>query len=289
MLSTPIILKTPEQAKEWRRGLPATAKVGFVPTMGALHRGHGELLKRARSRCDILVLSIFVNPTQFGPNEDLAKYPRTFERDLELAASHGVDVVFAPNPEAMYSAHFSTYVEETMLSRSLCGVFRPTHFRGVTTVVLKLFNIIRPELALFGLKDAQQFFVLDRMARDLDLGVTVEGVATVRETDGLALSSRNVYLSSDERKTAPLLYRELTEAAKTGDTQSSIERLERAGFKVQYFEFRELPSFEKKDRPDSQKPTLLAAAAMLGTTRLIDNVIVNAQQLEQLGIRVQLA
>lgn len=285
------LIRTTQELRAWRRSVDAT--VGLVPTMGALHAGHAELLRRLRPRCEILVLSIFVNPTQFGLNEDLSKYPRTFERDRELAQSQGVDVIFAPDPAQIYPQGFSTYVEETKLSQPLCGSFRPGHFRGVATIVLKLFNLVRPEIALFGLKDAQQFFVLHRMARDLDLDVSVEAMPTVREDDGLALSSRNVYLSTEERAKAPELYRALTVAAeqlrRTPERVSEIlsqtqDALSCHGFKVQYLEFLSLPDLVVPPIVSLDQPYLLAAAAYLGKTRLIDNVILNSGRLGEYGV-----
>lgn len=287
------VLRSIAEVQKWRKALPSAATVGFVPTMGALHTGHAELLRHLRPRCDVSVLSIFVNPTQFGPNEDLAKYPRTFESDLDLAKRHGVDVVFAPTSEVIYPSGYSTYVEETELTKPLCGKFRPGHFRGVTTVVLKLFNLVRPDLALFGLKDAQQFFVLHKMARDLNLAVSVEGVQTVREIDGLALSSRNVYLSAEERKTAPALYAVLqstaTAIAQGADRADVLGRatgeLESAGFKMQYLECLELPTLAQPATMSENKPYLLAVAAYLGSTRLIDNVIIRPERLKEFGIQ----
>ncbi len=282
MNSTIEILRSRLELRHWRAQLDASNKtVGFVPTMGALHRGHAQLLTTVRPRCDVSVLSIFVNPTQFGPNEDLAKYPRTFEADLELARAHGVDAVFAPGPDEMYMPGFSTYVEESQLTQPLCGRFRPGHFRGVTTVVLKLFNLVRPNLALFGLKDAQQFFVLQKMARDLDLDVLVEGVPTVREADGLALSSRNAYLSPEHRKLAPRLYEVLAStvaalrAGKPLGTALEAARgeLRALGFDVQYLDCVELPDFRVPTSFNPEGSHLLASAVFLGGTRLIDNII----------------
>jgi pantoate--beta-alanine ligase len=255
--------------------------------MGALHAGHAELLHRMRARMggagDRVVLSIFVNPTQFGPNEDLAKYPRTLEADLEIARASGVDAVFFPTPEQMYPAGYSTYVDVEGLTAPLCGAFRPGHFRGVTTVVLKLFNLVKPHVAYFGLKDAQQFFVLHKMARDLDLDVSVEGIPTVREPDGLALSSRNRYLTASERERAPLIRAELNKIVSGASSiDASRARLEGAGFKVQYLEQRALPDLGPVSDPGA--PALVALAAYLGTTRLIDNIIVRPERLGELGI-----
>jgi pantoate--beta-alanine ligase len=245
-------------------------------------------------------LSIFVNPTQFGPNEDLSRYPRTFEKDLAIAKREGVDLIFAPLPSEVYPESFSTYVEETSLSQPLCGKFRPGHFRGVTTVVLKLFNLIRPQLALFGLKDAQQFFVLDRMVRDLNLDVLVEGIPTVRESDGLAMSSRNVYLSPTERENAPFLFQTLTscrnqllQAKKREEIATIIEKsriaLCEAGFEMQYLEYRQLPHFVPMENcSDFNQPGIVAAAGYLGKTRLIDNIMVRPEGLRELGIQIEM-
>jgi pantoate--beta-alanine ligase len=204
-----------------------------------------------------------VNPTQFGPQEDFSRYPRTLDSDLEVARNTGVSAVFVPTVEDVYPPGFSTFIEETEISKPLCGRFRPGHFRGVTTVVHRLFQLTRPDVALFGLKDLQQFLVLRRMVRDLGLPVQMAGIPTVREPDGLALSSRNRYLDPSLRERAPLLYRELRAAAEDlRTTRESIATLESAGFSVQYFERIELDGVRA-----------IAAAAFLGTTRLIDNVV----------------
>ncbi|MEW6056074.1 MAG: pantoate--beta-alanine ligase [Bdellovibrionota bacterium] len=280
--------------REWRSTL-ANKRVGFVPTMGALHQGHATLLKKARLECETSVLSIFVNPTQFGPNEDLAKYPRTLERDLEIAKECGVDAVFAPTPDEIYPQGYSTFVEETEISKPLCGRFRPGHFRGVTTVVLKLFNLVQPTLSYFGLKDAQQFFVLNQMARDLNLPAQIVGVPTVREPDGLAMSSRNSYLSPQARETAPALYRCLTNLrallqakAPLGPTlEKAREDLNQLGFKVQYLDCVCLPDFKTADGPlDDSRSWLIALAAHLEKTRLIDNVFLWPEKLKESGIRI---
>ena len=290
----PQILHNPAEVRAWRRELPG--RVGFVPTMGALHEGHAELLKRMRRNCQHLVLSIFVNPAQFGPKEDLAKYPRTFEADLELARRCGVDAVFYPTSEQMYPPGYSTYVEETALTGPLCGEFRPGHFRGVTTVVLKLFNLVQPHAAYFGLKDAQQFFVLHKMARDLDLDISVEGIPTVRESDGLAMSSRNRYLTAEERSRAPAVYAALGSVARALGAGQALEatlnsartELSGLGFHLQYLNCLELPGLSRASsetlRPDA--PYLIAVAAYLGGTRLIDNIILRPELLARQGVRV---
>jgi pantoate--beta-alanine ligase len=198
------------QAVREVRALGAT--VGMVPTMGALHEGHLSLIRAARAECDTVVVSIFVNPTQFGPSEDLAKYPRTLARDAELSQSAGADLIFCPTDGEMYAPGFSTWVEVQGLTDGLCGRSRPGHFRGVCTVVTKLLNICAPDRAYFGEKDAQQLAVIRRMVRDLDMPIVVVPCATVREADGLAMSSRNVRLTSEERAQAPAVYRALTAA-----------------------------------------------------------------------------
>ncbi len=298
-ISSPQVFTKISEIQEWRHSIQSTVCVGFTPTMGALHEGHATLLRAARARSDFSVLSIFVNPTQFGPKEDLSKYPRTWEHDLKVAAHEGVDIIFAPSPEELYPHGYSTFVEELELSQPLCGQFRPGHFRGVTTIVLKLFNIVQPHLALFGMKDAQQFFVIEKMVRDLNLKVVVEGIPTVRESDGLALSSRNVYLSKDERERAPLLYKTLLkikaalkeplkkplkkEPLKDGfdpiiDLLPYTQSLEKEGFRVQYLECLPLKTglqTELQTKIQTRQSYLIAVAAYLGQTRLIDNVILS--------------
>src|SRR2546425_7436938 len=202
------------RVEDIREALDAAENIGLVPTMGALHAGHEALIQRARTDSQVVVVSIFVNPLQFGPNEDYTRYPRALQQDLELCERSGVDLVFAPSVEEMYPLPQLTFVEVTRVSEHLCGKFRPGHFRGVATVVLKLFNIIRPHRAYFGEKDMQQLAVIRRMVADLNLPITVVGVPTVRESNGLAQSSRNQYLNAEERTAAPILYRALQEAAR---------------------------------------------------------------------------
>lgn len=250
-------------------------RVAFVPTMGALHRGHMALIDAARAKADRVVASIFVNPTQFGPNEDLARYPRTLDADMALLRAHGADAVWVPDVAAMYPDGFSTRIEVAGVSEGLCGAVRPGHFSGVATVVAKLFGQVRPDVALFGEKDYQQLCVLKQMVRDLDMAVQVEGVPTVREEDGLALSSRNRYLSEEERAIAPKLYEGLcTLAAKKSMDEHSFsaqkERWVREGFaRIEYLELREADTLAPLE---AYKPgARLLVAARLGTTRLIDN------------------
>lgn len=275
-----------ESYRKWRKSIPANETVGFVPTMGALHAGHARLLEISKKNQTHTVLSIFVNPTQFGPNEDLSKYPRTLEADLKIAESNGVAAVFVPTEKILYPEGYSTFVNEERVSQPLCGIYRPGHFRGVATIVLKLFNIIEPTRSYFGLKDAQQFYVIKKIVHDLNLNTEVEGIATVREESGLALSSRNTYLSADDRKkVAPKFYETLKNIRQDLEDDKPISQtlarakndLVKAGFDVQYLELRALPNLEDLSvRPEPflhHAPALLAGALFLGKVRLIDNII----------------
>lgn len=256
--------------------------IGFVPTMGALHAGHAALLERSKKENGCTVLSIYVNPTQFGPNEDFQKYPRTLNADVELAEKSGVDIVFAPADSVIYPPGFSTSIDVGAVAEPLCGKFRPGHFRGVATVVARLFNLVCPDRAYFGQKDIQQCLVIQRMVRDLALPVEVVIVPTVREADGLALSSRNRYLSPAERERAAVLYRALRSAfdlvGKGGAAQAS-EVLARARkiieaeatLKLQYLELRSFPDLAPLEAITG--PAVFAVAAHSGSTRLIDNLI----------------
>lgn len=275
-----ITLSTIKELREWRKSITPKA-LGFVPTMGALHAGHESLLKFARLRSEKVLLSIFVNPTQFSATEDLSKYPRTLENDLAMAKSVGVDAVFVPASSEIYPSNYSTYIIEEERTAPLCGKFRPTHFRGVTTIVFRLFHWAQPQFAFFGLKDAQQYFVIKKMVDDLDLGVQMIGVPTVREADGLALSSRNVYLTPKEREKAPLLYHTLQFAlSKLLENneweliqEKSLSTLAEAGFRTQYLEYLTIPHLEPVE-PGSRPPKFIVAyAGNLGATRLIDNII----------------
>jgi pantoate--beta-alanine ligase len=261
-------------------------RLGFVPTMGALHDGHLALVRAAKAQCDVVAVSIFVNPLQFGLNEDLAKYPRTFERDRELLEKEGVDFLFAPAPEEMYSASAVTYVTVEGLSEKLCGRSRPGHFRGVTTVVAKLFHIVEPDVAFFGQKDAAQSAIIQRMVLDLNLPIEVVVCPIVREPDGLAMSSRNAYLNPQERKSALVLHRALIQVKNRFDQgeRHAISLID-SGKQVlaQEPEIR-LDYFEIVD-PDTLDPlqeltntALVAVAAFVGTTRLIDNVLLNPER-----------
>ena len=256
--------------------------VGLVPTMGALHRGHLSLIERARRDCSPVIASVFVNPKQFGPNEDFAKYPRAFESDSEKLECAGVDALFAPEPSEIYPDGFSTYVNVDGLSEELEGRSRPGHFRGVTTVVMKLLQIVQPNFAYFGRKDAQQSRLITQMARDLNLDTEIVVCPPVRESDGLALSSRNIYLNADERKAATVLYRAL-DAARSAlaagvrdglQLQTSLRRKldsERLA-RVDYAEVVDAESFEPVVRVS--KPTYILLAVFIGKTRLIDNLFV---------------
>jgi pantoate--beta-alanine ligase len=256
--------------------------VGFVPTMGALHAGHMSLVDAARARgADRIVVSIFVNPLQVGPNEDFAKYPRTFEHDLALCTERAVDLVYAPSAQAMYAPGFQTHVEVEQITQLLEGAARPTHFRGVTTVVSKLLNAVGPCIACFGRKDYQQLRVIERMVRDLDMPATIVGCPTAREADGLALSSRNRYLDPDQRRRAIGLYAGLCAAnAAYRDGERSVSRLEalaRAPVQerfdaVEYVTIVDAESLQRCGDRAEQRVVLLLAAR-LGTTRLIDTAI----------------
>ncbi len=254
--------------------------IALVPTMGALHAGHAELLRVARENADYVVASIFVNPLQFDRTEDLDSYPRTLDADLRVCAAHGVDLVFAPSAAEFYPVEPLTFVESPVLSRHLCGAFRPGHFRGMATVVLKLFNVTQPHLACFGEKDAQQLAIIRRMVTDFNLPLEILPVATVREADGLALSSRNKHLSPEERAVAPVLARALKEARASIDAgETDCSMLKAAATKafdaeplvrVEYFEIVDPETLSPLDRVADA--ALLAGAIWLGRTRLIDNV-----------------
>jgi pantoate--beta-alanine ligase len=254
-------VKTIRSIVELREELAGrSGTLGLVPTMGALHAGHRALIDAARSECDTVVVSLFVNPAQFNEAADLAAYPRDEERDAAMAADAGVDFLFAPEPGEIYPDGFQTWVDVEELSRGLEGAYRPGHFRGVATVCLKLFNIVRPQFAYFGQKDAQQIAVVRRMVCDLNLDLTVRSIPTVRDPDGLAISSRNVLLSEDERTAALALPR----ALETRDPAAARAALN--GLDVDYVE---VADFD---------PPVLAAAVRVGSTRLIDNVILEREE-----------
>lgn len=255
-------------------------RIGFVPTMGYLHDGHMALVEASRARCDVTVVSIFVNPTQFGPNEDLSTYPRDFLRDEKLCREAGVAIVFAPDAREVYPAQFETFVEPGELARPLCGAFRPEHFRGVATVVCKLFNMVQPDIVFLGQKDFQQCALVRRMAIDLDLPIEIVTVRTVREPDGLAMSSRNRYLSEEERWRALAISRGLFAAL--DEFRSGVRDVERLiatakGHlnrvdRLQYLELVDADTLRPAEGP-LRSPAALCAAAYIGSTRLIDNVI----------------
>jgi len=260
--------------------------LGLVPTMGYLHEGHLSLVRLAKSQCQKIIMSIFVNPTQFGPKEDFEKYPRDYEGDYSKAMKEGVDYIFLPTDKEMYGTDYRTFVEVSKLSSIMCGRTRPGHFRGVCTVVLKLFNIVRPNKAYFGQKDYQQVVVIKKMVRDLDLRIDIVSCPIIREKDGLALSSRNKYLSTEERKSAAELYRQLNLASEMiekgkrdlGKIEKIITRnLKKVKHikKVEYFNFRDLVSLKKiKYAGNSGQKILVATAVWVGGTRLIDNIII---------------
>ncbi len=259
--------------------------IALVPTMGSLHQGHLTLLERAKEACDIVVLSIFINPTQFGPNEDFAKYPRDLAGDSEKAASVGVEVVFHPQAREMYPEGYSTFVQVEGITDKLCGMSRPGHFRGVTTVVNKLFNIIQPDKAFFGQKDAQQVVVLQRMVTDLNMNIHLEVVPIVREADGLAMSSRNAFLSPEERSAALILSQSL-QLAETlvSQGEKDIEVLRSqvmakiATEKLATCEYAEVyhyPTLQGMNQIEEK--ALLALAVRIGNTRLIDNTILEVK------------
>lgn len=255
-------------------------RVGFVPTMGFLHEGHLSLVDEARRRSDVVVVSIFVNPTQFAPNEDLESYPRDFDHDRELCESRGVDAIFAPSVKAMYPIPNTTWVAETTLTDKYCGRSRPTHFRGVTTVVAKLFNAVSPDVAVFGEKDYQQAAVIKKMVADLNFGIEIVVAPIVRESDGLALSSRNKYLSPEERTNALAIHQSLLAAklaAERGERDSAelaemaTSRISRAGGRVDYVEVVDPETLEPVLEIDGEAVMLIAA--YFGKTRLLDNAL----------------
>jgi len=256
--------------------------IGFVPTMGALHEGHLSLVRTAKKHTDIVVVSIFVNPIQFGQNEDFDKYPRDIRRDEELARTAGADIIFCPSVSQMYPDGYSTFVFVEGLTDTLCGASRPGHFKGVATVVAKLFGIVKPDIAYFGQKDAQQVIVIKKMAEDLNMGIEIKVLPTIREEDGLAMSSRNAYLSEDQRRSAGVLYRSLEKAegmTKHGerDPEKIIKAItdmisEAPGAKIDYVSIVDTKSLKNVDK--ISREALIAIAVYIGKTRLIDNIIV---------------
>lgn len=269
------------QVKDWKK---SGYTVGFVPTMGYLHEGHTSLMKKARQECDKVVVSIFVNPMQFGVNEDLDSYPRDLEADSKLCEEVGVDLIFHPTVEEMYDGGFCSFVDMNGLTKELCGKSRPIHFRGVCTVVCKLFNIVAPDKAFFGQKDAQQLSVIRRMVKDLNMDIKIVGCPIIREEDGLAKSSRNTYLNAEERKAALILSQTIKlgeQMVRDGVTdaeqlisamKANLEKEPLA--KIDYVEAVNLDTVEKVNIIEGT--TLVAMAVFIGKTRLIDNFIVEA-------------
>lgn len=263
------------QVKEWKK---EGQSIGFVPTMGYLHEGHMSLIDAAGEN-DKVVVSIFVNPMQFGPTEDLASYPRDLEHDAKLCEEHGVDLIFHPTPEEMYGDQFYSYVDMDVLTKELCGLSRPVHFRGVCTVVTKLFNIVTPDRAYFGQKDAQQLAVIKRMVKDLNMPLTITGCPIIREEDGLAKSSRNTYLSPEERKAALVLSRSIflgKEMVEKGERNckkilaAMTEEIEKEPLaKIDYVKIVDLDTMQQVEKID--RGILAAIAVYIGKTRLIDN------------------
>lgn len=277
-----IIIESVREMQETAlRSRAAGQRIVLVPTMGYLHEGHASLMHAGRRHGDLLVVSIFVNPTQFGVGEDFEKYPRDMERDQQIAESAGVDIIFAPPASEMYPPGFQTYVNVEGLTQPLCGASRPTHFRGVTTVVCKLFSIVQPHVAMFGKKDYQQLAVIRQMVGDLNLPVEVTGMPIVREADGLAMSSRNAYLSPAERQSALCLSRAVRAARQAfqgGERRASVlqqlvtaEITREPAVLIDYVELRDGQSLQTLDQADEQ--TLLALAVKIGKTRLIDNCV----------------
>lgn len=279
------VVSSPAEVRQLVRGARADGSViGLVPTMGALHEGHLSLVKRAVEEADFTVVSIFVNPTQFGPDEDLARYPRDFGGDLDKLEALGVDVVFAPSVDDIYVEGATTWVEVEGADRHLCGPFRPGHFRGVTTIVAKLFNVCVPDKAVFGMKDAQQFLIIRRMIKDLNYAIELIGCATVREPDGLALSSRNIYLNEKERKQAVVLSQAVAAASwLIEDGERRGERVREAmraviaaapDAELQYADVADAQTIEPVDILRSGQEVVAAVAVFFGRTRLIDNAFV---------------
>jgi pantoate--beta-alanine ligase len=269
-------------SRKVRRELDKT--IGLVPTMGALHEGHLSLVREARRMCDVVIVSVFVNPKQFAPHEDFSRYPRDLTKDTMALSDYNVDYIFAPPPEEIYPKGFSTFVEVERLSEQLEGASRPGHFRGVATVLTILFNIVRADFAYFGQKDAQQTLVVKRLVRDLAFDTEIVVLPTVREESGLALSSRNAYLDAEERRAAAVLYRALSHAeAAYGEGERSGKKLTdivRADIEaepraeLEYASVNDADTLERLDRLDD-RPVLIAVAARVGKTRLIDNIVLN--------------
>ena len=274
------VIETVKEMQSWSRAEKTAGRgVGCVPTMGYLHEGHLSLIRECGRHAQSVVMTLFVNPAQFAPHEDLARYPRDFEGDCKKASAAGAHAVFYPSVAEMYPQGYQTYVTVEEVSKDMEGEFRPAHFRGVATVVLKLFNAVRPEFAVFGEKDYQQFKVIERMVKDLDLGIEIAGLPTIREPDGLAMSSRNVYLSPEQRKQALSISRSLfeaREAAQKGEREvaslikAAVKHLVEAGLSIDYLEVRDAETLEKIER--IERPARMLIAARVGPVRLIDNL-----------------
>jgi len=279
------ILSNPKKIQKLINNLKLKRKtIGFVPTMGALHQGHISLVRRAKKENNIVVVSIFVNPSQFGPNEDLKKYPRPFFNDIKLCNKEGVNIIFAPKANLIYPKNYLTYINVEKLSDIMCGEHRLAHFRGVTTVVTKLFNIIQPDKVYFGLKDYQQSVIIKKMTADLNFPIKIVTCPTIREKNGLALSSRNAYLSNEDLKKALSISQSLNKARKLIEYKKSVSKksiileikkvIELNMDKIDYIEIRDANTLEEiKNIID--KKVVIAIAAYIGKTRLIDNIVVN--------------
>ena len=282
------IITTIDRMRSYVRKARADGKkIGFVPTMGCLHQGHLSLIKQARAGADVVIISIFVNPAQFGPDEDYLAYPRDVKEDERKAEKAGVDVIFAPRAQEIYPKNYLTYVNIERISRVLCGKDRPGHFKGVATICLKLFNIIRPDLALFGQKDAQQAIIIKKMVKDLNLDIEIRVLPIVREKDGLAMSSRNKYLNPGQRKDALVLYRALTEAGdmiKNGEKDPAVvtkhikQVITEVDSKIDYISI--VDSRQLNTLKVISGEVLIALAVRIGRARLIDNIIINTISIE---------
>lgn len=277
-----IIRSISQMADLARRQKLLKKRIGFVPTMGALHEGHLNLIKKAKQENGLVVVSIFVNPVQFGPKEDFKKYPRVFMKDAGLCRKEGVDIIFYPEAASMYPQGYGTYINVDGLSDLLCGHFRPGHFKGVATIVAKLFNIVSPDTAYFGQKDAQQAVIIKRIAEDLNFPVKIKVLPTIREKNGLAMSSRNIYLNEAQKKDAPVLFRSLRLAKEIigkgiSDPKAVIRQMRRLilatkGIRLQYLSIVDPINLKKVKKV--KKGDLIVLAALMGRVRLIDNIIV---------------
>ncbi len=283
------IFRTISEMQEWSDNIHQKGdRICLVPTMGYFHEGHLSLMEKGKKFCADLVVSLFVNPTQFGENEDLDSYPANIERDISLAEKKGVTIIFMPDKREIYPCRFQTYVELTELPTHLCGLSRPVHFRGVATIVTKLFNIVKPDVAVFGLKDFQQIQIIRRMVKDLNYNIEIVGCPIVREDDGLAMSSRNAYLSTEQRQSALCLSKALKkveEIITTGETNANSIKKELEGYiesfpftKIDYISLCDSETLEEINDLKALHSLLIALAVYVGQTRLIDNIIINPAQ-----------